>query len=207
MFMKRRMGLLIVTVLLMSSLGCAFLTGRETGNGGTSSSGDFQIKIVNNSPDEVCYVLISSSESDEWGEDWLGGEETIASGASRTFDVPSGQHDIQLEDCNEAVMATGWAIDGNSTVTVGDSRATSRLFVDNTSDTEVCYVFVSPSTGDDWGEDWMGENETIMAGRSRIFYVRPDTYDMMVRDCNDEVLSEQYEVDLSSDMTWTLYDD
>lgn len=205
--MKRYMGLLIVTVLLMTSLGCAFLTGRETPSGGTTSSGEFQIKVVNNSPDEVCYVLISSSESEEWGEDWLGGEETIASGGTKTFTVPVGQHDIQLEGCDEAVMATGWAVDSNTTITVGDSRATSRLFVDNTSDTEVCYVFISSSTGDDWGDDWMGSSETIMTGMTRVFYVRPGTYDMMVRDCNDEVLAEQYEIDLSSDTTWTLHND
>jgi hypothetical protein len=203
--MKRRMGLLIVAVLLMTSLGCAFLQGRGTSGGGTTGSSEFQIKVVNESPDEICYVLISSSESDEWGEDWLGGDETIVSGSNKSFNLPAGEHDIQLEDCNEAVMATGWFIDGNTTVTVGDSRATSRLFVDNTSDTEVCYIFLSSSTGDDWGDDWMGSNETIMAGRTRIFYVRPGTYDMMARDCNDEVLSEQYEVDLSSDTTWTLY--
>jgi hypothetical protein len=205
--MKRRMGLLIVTVLLMTSLGCSLFSGRGTSGGGTTSSGDFQIKVVNKSPDEVCYVLISSSDSDEWGDDWLSGDETIASGDSKTFTVPAGEHDIQLEGCDEAVLETGWFIDGNTTVTVGDSRATSRLYVDNTSDTEVCYIFISPSAGDDWGDDQMGENETIMAGRTRIFYLRPGSYDMMVRDCNDEVLAEQYEVDLSSDTTWTLYND
>ena len=205
--MKRRMGLLLVIVLLMVSLGCSLFSGRDNNGGGTTSSGDFQIKIVNESPDEVCYVLISSSDSDQWGEDWLGGDETIASGDSKAFTVPAGEHDVQIEGCDEAVLATGWFIAGNTTITVGDSRATSRLFVDNTSDMEVCYIFVSDSTGDDWGDDQMGENETILTGRTRIFYVRPGTYDMMARDCNDEVLAEQYEVDLSSDMTWTLYNE
>lgn len=203
--MKQRMGLLVVAVLLMTSLGCSFLTGRGTSNGGTTSSSEFQIKVVNESPDEICYVLISRSESDEWGQDWLGGDETIVSGSDKTFTVPAGQHDIQLEDCSEAVLATGWFVDRDTTITVGDSRATTRLFVDNTSDTEACYVFISSSAGDDWGDDWMGSNETIMAGRTRIFYVRPGTYDMSARDCNDNIMAEQYEVDLSSDTTWTLY--
>jgi len=197
--MKRHIGLLIVTVMLMTSLGCSLFSG-----GGTS---DFEIKVVNESPDEVCYVLISSSESDQWGEDWLAGDETIASGDSKTFTVPAGEHDIQLEGCDEAVLATGWFIDGKTTITVGDSRATSRLFVDNTSDTEVCYVFISPSSGDDWGDDRMGENETIMMGRTRVFYVRPGIYDMTARDCEDNTLAEQYEVDLSTDVTWTLYNE
>ncbi len=203
--MKQRMVLLLVVVLLMTALGCALFSRRgTTGGGGTPSTGDFEIKVVNRSPDEVCYVLISSSESDEWGEDRLGGEETIASGDTKSFTVPAGQHDIQIEACDEAVMATGWHIENNTTITVGDSRATARLFLDNTSETEVCYVFISSSTGDDWGDDLMGESETVMAGRTRIFYVRPGTYDLMARDCEDNVLAEEYDVDLSSDKTWTL---
>lgn len=204
--MKRCVVLLIVTVLLMASLGCSLFSGRQTSGGGTTATGDFQIKVVNQSPDEVCYVLISSSDSNEWGEDWLGGEETIASGENKSFTVPAGPHDIQLEACDEAVMATGWNIERSTTITVGDSRATSRLFLDNTSETEVCYVFISASTGDDWGDDLMGESETIMAGRTRIFYVRPGTYDLMARDCDDNVLAEEYDVDLSADKTWTLSD-
>ena len=203
--MKRRMGLLIVIVMLMLSLGCSLFSGGGTSDGGTTSSSDFEIKVVNESPDEICYVLISSSESEQWGEDWLGGDETIASGDSKTFTVPAGEHDVQLEGCDEAVLETGWFIDDDTTITVGDSRATTRLFVDNPSDTEVCYIFISPTSGDDWGDDWMGENETIMTGRTRIFYVRPGTYDIMARDCDDEIMAEEYEVDLSSDMTWTLY--
>ncbi len=202
--MKQRMILLISVVLLLASLGCSLFSGRQTSGGGTARTGDFEIKVVNQSPDEVCYVLISSSESDEWGEDWLGGEETIASGDSKTFTLPAGQHDIQLEACDEAVMATGWHIENNTTITVGGSRATSRLFLDNTSETEVCYVFISSSTGDDWGDDLMGESETVMAGRTRIFYLRPGTYDLMARDCDDNVLAEEYDVDLSADKTWTL---
>jgi len=200
--MKRHTVLLIVIALLMTSLGCALFSGS-----GTTSSDDFEIKVVNQSPDEVCYVLISSSDSDQWGEDWLSGDETIAPGASKTFTVSAGEHDVQLEACDEAVMATAWYVDRDTTITVGASRATSRLFVDNTSDTEVCYIFISLSTGDDWGDDQMGTNETIMTGRTRLFYVRPGTYDLMAGDCDGESLAEQYEIDLSSDKTWTLYNE
>jgi hypothetical protein len=205
--MKRCIGLLIVVVLLMTSLGCALFSGRETNGGGTASSGDFQITVANESPDEVCYVLISNSESEDWGDDWLSGDETIAPGDSKTFTVSGGQYDVQLESCDEAVMATAWFIERSTTVTAGDARATARVFIDNTADIEVCFVFISPSAGDEWGNDLMGENETIMTGQTRVFYMQPDTYDMQVRDCDEEILAEQYEVDLSSDKTWTLYNE
>ncbi|MGC9371675.1 MAG: protein kinase domain-containing protein, partial [Paracoccaceae bacterium] len=58
----------------------------ESASSETPAVGGFTIKMQNRSPDEVCYVLISPSDSDQWGEDWLGGDEVIASGGERTFD-------------------------------------------------------------------------------------------------------------------------
>lgn len=201
--MKRWMVVLTVVVLVALSLAC----GKTSGGTSTTSSGNFQITVVNQSPDEVCYVFISESESDAWGDDRLGGEETISSGGSKSFDMSSGQYDVQLETCDEAVMSTAWQVDSKTTVTVGERGATSRLLIDNTSDTEVCYVFISLSSGGEWGDDWMGGNESIAAGKKRMFYVKPGVYDLMVQNCDDESLAEQYEVDLTADKTWTLYKD
>ena len=202
--MKRWMVMVMVVVLVAASLAC----GGTSGGGSTpKASSNFQITVLNQAPDDVCYVFISESESDVWGDDRLGGEETISSGASKAFDVPAGQHDVRVETCDEVVMATGWQIDAKTTITAGDRGATSRLLVDNTSNEELCYVFISPSNGDSWGDDWMGGNEVIPAGAQRIFYVKPGTYDFMIQNCNDESVAEQYEVDLSTDKTWTLYNE
>lgn len=198
--MKRWMIGWLVATVLMFSLACKAISG----GGSTTSSGNFQIKVDNQSPDEICYVFISASESEEWGDDQLGGEETIAAGDSKVFEMTPGQYDVQLETCDEAVMGTSWQIDGATTITVGSREATVRLWVDNTSDTELCYIFISPSSGDDWGDDWMGGKESIAAGRVRVFYIEPGTYDMMAQNCDNESLAEQYEVDLTSDTTWTL---
>ncbi len=202
--MKRWMVVLTVVVLVVLSLACG-----KTSDGGTSttSSGNFQITVANQSPDEVCYVFISESDSDAWGDDRLGGEETIGSGASKAFDMSAGQYDVQLETCDEAVMGTAWQVDKKTTVTVGERSATSHLLIDNASDTEVCYVFISLSAGGEWGDDWMGGNETIPGGKKRMFYLKPGTYDLMVQNCDDESLAEQYEVDLTADKTWTLYNE
>ncbi len=34
----------------------------------------------------------------------------------------------------------------------------------------------------------------------------PDTYDLQAADCDGETLTEEYEVDLTEDLTWTLND-
>jgi hypothetical protein len=198
--MKRSVLMWLVAMLAVTALACASLS---LGGGGASTGG-VDIRIANHSPDEVCYVLISPSDSDSWGEDQLGDRDTIRSGANETFSMPAGTYDVRVETCDEAVMATAWEVSDDLTLDIGDSSARVRLLVDNQTDTEVCYVLISPSSASDWGEDWLGEMETVPPGDLRMFYVRADVYDLQVADCGGDPLIEEYEVDLRSDLTWTL---
>ena len=213
--MKRSLLLTLAVLLLLTSLACSVLSGSSDDNGDpdvkatdtpVSSSGDIDITIVNRSPDEICYVLMSPSDDDSWGDDWLGEEETIMPGGKKVFSLDSGTYDVRVESCDEAAMATAWEVSRNTTVTAGASGADVRLMVSNDSDIEICYVFISPTTGDDWGDDWMGEMESLQPGMLRLFYVEPDVYDLQIVDCDDEILTEEYEIDLTEDLTWTLED-
>lgn len=213
--MKRSLLLTLAVLLLLTSLACSALSGSSDDNGDpdvkatdtpVSSSGDIDITIVNRSPDEICYVLMSPSDDDSWGDDWLGEEETIMPGGKKVFSLDSGTYDVRVESCDEAAMATAWEVSRNTTVTAGASGADVRLMVSNDSDIEICYVFISPTTGDDWGDDWMGEMESLQPGMLRLFYVEPDVYDLQIVDCDDEILTEEYEIDLTEDLTWTLGD-
>lgn len=204
---KRSMVWVLVGFLLITTLACsAFTRGQSQESGTGDSASGFDIKVVNRSPDEICYVMISPSEDDNWGDDWLGDEETIEPGDTRVFSVPAGTYDIRVEACNEAAMATAWEVDDDVTLTVGDPQATVRLLVVNDSSTEICYIYISPSSADDWGDDWMGDMESLPSGWSRIFYVQPGVYDLQAADCDDNPLAEEYEVDLTEDVTWTLGD-
>ncbi|MBN1247097.1 MAG: hypothetical protein JXC32_05525 [Anaerolineae bacterium] len=209
--MKRSVLLSLVLALLAISLACnALAGGGGSDNGGGSQppvgSGDLEITVVNRSPDDICYVLISESSDDTWGDDQLGSDEMIKPGASRVFGMDAGTYDVRLETCDEAAMATAWEVSSDTTVTAGASGATVRLVVSNESTTEVCYVFISPTTAEDWGDDQMGEMESLQPDRLRVFYVEPGTYDLQVADCEGETLTEEYEVDLTEDLTWTLSD-
>jgi hypothetical protein len=197
--MRRSVILWLVAVLAVTALACGGLS-----LGGRGSTSGVDIQIVNRSPDEVCYVLISPSDSDTWGEDRLADQDTIAPGGNTTISMPEGSYDVRVETCDEAVMATAWGVSSDFALTVGDSAARVRLVVDNQSGEEVCYVYVSPSSGTEWGDDRMGEMETIAPGDKRLFYVRADDYDLQVADCSGEPLIEEYDVDLRTDLTWTL---
>jgi len=103
-------------------------------------------------------------------------------------------------------MATAWEVDDDLSLIVGDPKATVRLLVVNNSDTEICYVYISPTSADEWGDDWMGSMESLPPGASRMFYVQPGVYDLQAADCDDNALAEEYEVDLTDDTTWTIGD-
>ena len=206
--MKRSVLLSLVLVLLSLSLACSAIGGGGSDNGDVgprpATDGGMQITIVNRSPDDICYVLISESDDDMWGEDRLGSDETIEPGDSRAFSVDAATYDVRVENCDEAAMATAWEVSQSTTVTAGASGADRRLLVENNSDVEVCFIFISPTTADDWGEDKMGDMESLPPGAQRIFYVQGGTYDLQAADCEAETLTEEYEVDLSEDLTWSL---
>jgi hypothetical protein len=197
--MKRSVILGLVAVLLVSALACgSFLPGRR------SSASEVDITIANRSPDDVCYVLISSTTDDSWGLDRLGESEVIAPGASRVFNLENGTYDLQLETCNEEVMATNWEVDRDLTVNVGERGASVRLVLFNDSSSDICVVLISSTSAEEWGSDWLGAKEYVRPGGARIFYVPPDFYDLQARDCDDNVVIEELDVDLTQDLQWTL---
>ena len=170
------------------------------------ATGEFRITIANESPDDVCYVNISTFDMDEWGRNWLAGGEQIASGTERSFDLSEGSYDIRVQRCDSTTTATFWRIDHAATLQVGAASATVRLLVENDARVEICYIYVSPATADDWGQDWLGGLESLGVGSSRVVYISPGTYDLQIIDCSDGLLVEEYSVSLRQDRTWTVTD-
>jgi len=167
------------------------------------------VLVVNNSDTEICYLYISPADSDSWIADWLGKDTTIPAGGSRTFQVPLGTYDLLAEDCDHNTLGSqfGIAVDASGitwTVTGGEGGGSASLTLVNNSGREVCYVYISPSTSDSWGKDWLGEEEIIHPGESRTFYLEAGSYDLRADDCDQDTLAEEYNQEISGDVTWTL---
>ena len=75
------------------------------------------------------------------------------------------------------------------------------LILANNGDVEVCYVFISPSGGDSWGDDRLpeGDDGVVLVGEEMVFSVNAGIYDVQARDCDDNVLDEIYEAELPVD--------
>jgi hypothetical protein len=83
--------------------------------------GQPQITIVNNTQQTICYVHISSTESEDWGPDWLGAEETLPPGGSKTFELTPGSYDMLVADCDSTEVDSQYAvaISGPTTWVIG----------------------------------------------------------------------------------------
>src|SRR5574341_316109 len=106
-----------------------------------------------------------------------------------------------------AVVLLLAALACESSFSVGDTEGS--LTVVNDSSLEICYVFISPSDSDSWGDDWLGEDNTIPPGESHdIAGVEPGTYDIMAADCDgNEIDSDTcIEFEAGSNVTWTFTD-
>jgi hypothetical protein len=162
-----------------------------------------ELVIDNQSSMAICYVLISPSESESWGEDRLGGAEVVDSGESRTFSLPNEPHDVMLMDCDQNVMETAWKVEGNTTFTVG-GRGTVSIQTINETTQQICYVFIDPSTEEEWSVDRLGTGEVVRPDGGRFFFVAPDTYDLLAQDCDRNTLAEEYNIQILDNITWRI---
>jgi serine/threonine-protein kinase len=179
-------------------------TPTPTYSSGTVAGERFQITIENQTPDSICYVYISPSESESWGADWLGSDEIIQPDELRHFEVEAVAQDVQILNCDRITIRTAWELTENATVVVGGPN-TVPLHLKNSSATEVCYIYISPNTSDSWGEDQLGSQESIRASDGeRIFFVPAGTYDLMALDCEQNSLVEERNVDIMRETTWTI---
>jgi len=164
------------------------------------------LTLTNDSGLEVCYVYVSPTAEDSWGDDWLGAD-VIPDGASYTFQVPIGSYDLLAEDCSENVLAneyglsihkdTDWSISP-----VGGGEATITLY--NYTDRSIWYVYISPSTSDTWGEDWLVD-DVVPIDASYTFQLAEGTYDLKAEDDEHNVVATRFDEYISGDQEWTLY--
>lgn len=71
-----------------------------------STSSDTVLEVINNTSEDVCYLYISPSTSDDdWGDNWISESERISVGQKMTFSMETGMYDVRAETCQEEVLA------------------------------------------------------------------------------------------------------
>lgn len=156
----------------------------------------------------VCNLLLSPSDSEDWGEDQLGSETVINSGGSFTVtDVPPGRYDYQALDCDGNTLDGHYGVElgeGGFTWTIRD--ATDQLVILNNSSLDVCYVYASSLEDSYWGADRLGAESTVPIGGQTVVYLQPGSYDLRAEACDGDTYWEEYSQTITGGYEWTLTD-
>jgi serine protease Do len=89
---------------------------------------------------------------------------------------------------------------------VGGERNLIDFTLLNNSSTPICYVYFSPTTAQNWGQDELGATEIIDAGYERVFPLVTGDYDLLFSDCDGNTLYDVYGVSVFDNYTFTLTD-
>lgn len=133
-------------------------------------------------------------------ETWVGGE--TGSWWACIFDEAAGLRDGLYEFI---ISIEGESARSNS-IFVGGDRFSVDVLIDNQSSFDICFVYFSPSGAQNWGADDLGSDSVILSGESFVFTLPSGTYDLLTVDCDDQTVTEEYEVDIFEDSTYTIAD-
>jgi hypothetical protein len=102
-----------------------------------------------------------------------------------------------------ALATLGCSVCSSITEQLGGGSEGSVTMI-NSSDQTICYVYISPTEDEYWGDDWLDSSETIGPGQTRTFSVDNGTYDLGAFDCDDNAIDTEWEVNISGPYTWTV---
>ncbi|MBN2555495.1 MAG: hypothetical protein JXA97_06100 [Anaerolineales bacterium] len=173
--------------------------------------GDSTLLVSNDSGVEICWMYISPTSSELWGNDWLG-EETLEPGGTILFYLNQDQYDIQVVDCNEDTIAieAGFPIQGmgisySVEAVPGPSEdGDATLVIQNPLSIDICWLYIAPSSVDVWGPNRLGA-DILQAGDQISFSIASGEWDVQAVDCQDTVIDARpLSIEQGGETTWAL---
>lgn len=90
------------------------------------------------------------------------------------------------------------------TTSAGTTQGHGAVEVTNNSSITICYLYLSPSEIAEWGEDQLGEENSIPPGASfTIFEIPAGTYDLRAEDCSHAEIGVEEGIRVGSGQTVT----
>ncbi|MDO8616875.1 MAG: serine protease [Dehalococcoidia bacterium] len=129
---------------------------------------------------------------------WVGGE------SGNWWVCLVDEQDGLADGLYEVIISVDGEARGSNVIFVGGDHPPVAFEIDNTSDTPICYVFLSPSGAQNWGFDKLGTDEGIDARDSKTLQIPAGTYDMLLQDCDQNDLLQELALDLTEDNVYTV---
>jgi len=106
----------------------------------------------------------------------------------------------------ELTISVEGDLQGSRAIFVGGDHPPVELEVANSSSVPICYVFISPSGAQNWGFDYLGIDEGIAPDDSKTFDIPAGIYDLLIRDCDENDLIDERELEITQDSVFTVRD-
>lgn len=141
-----------------------------------------------------------SEDASVIADTWVGGETGTwwVCVLDEEFGLPNGLYELVLQIEGSPT--------GSDAVHVGDDRQLIELEIVNESAVDICGVWASPSSAQNWGFEDLGPTVIIPPGDLWPLFIASGTYDLLMYDCASNTLVEEYDVDILEDSTYTVAD-
>jgi hypothetical protein len=124
------------------------------------------------------------------GEVWGGGE-------SGAWWVCFTAEDTIADGFWELTLNVEGEWQAGSYVGVGDALSPVEFtMTNNSADQTICYLYIAPDFMTSWGNDWLGESDTLDPGESAVYNLPVGLYDVLGEDCDNQVLFEEDKLDI-----------
>ncbi|MBN2386646.1 MAG: hypothetical protein JXB85_06460 [Anaerolineales bacterium] len=170
------------------------------------------LTIINNSGVDIWYLYVSPSTSSSWGDDQLGADIITAGSTYTLTGITEGNYDLLVEDTSHNTIETwmGVALSGSTTWTVvgagGNTGGggTVSLEITNHSGVDIFYLYISPTTSSDWGDDQLGADIISVGSTYTLSNIPAGTYDIKVEDSSHNVIESYAGVVFDTNLTWDV---
>jgi len=216
--MNRTRALLLIVILLFVSIPLAHAQdgGEKTRFSpvglpppGEMGDEDATVILQNGSPFDIGGFFLSPTESETWGENYIGSdEEILRPGARREFTVPPGAYDIQARDIYGNILSEDWHRLFYSGMTSTFYINVVRIEVVNRTGQKI-HGLLLPETN--WAYMISGSNrlyseEVLQPGAKRFVYTpRGVTFDLIAVDMDYQIISFRTGESLTTNTTLNLY--
>jgi len=186
------------------SIVCVLLTLALTACSPANSGGSpVNLTLVNQTSMEICEVYVSAEDSNEWGENLLADQAPLASGESRIFEKNPGTYDLMVRNGESVTMLSIAKFSSDIAISIGGS-GTVPLQVENASTAEICFIYIVSQNNEGWGQDQLGNVESILPDEGRLFFLVPGVYRLRAEDCGHNLLQETEVFDLNNGSIWIV---
>lgn len=201
--MKRKVAIVVLALLVWLSCWAP-----------ASAQGMASLTVYNYSEAEICYLYLVPANAWDWGEDLLG-LSTIPPGGWYTIpNIFPGIYNLWVENCeggvqeeyNAALLAGSYRIVYENWRYEEEEEEEEEvpLTIKNEMGQEICYVYIADIYDTGWGSDWLGEEETIPSGWEWTTSLPAGTYNILLKDCDKNVLKEYGNISIEKGITMTI---